>query len=95
MNSSSLRPDPQRPKRSSATARTTNVSDVGTSPVPSNVYIPPLALSTAVRNKATKTTSSEATVEEQLSNKTIDPAMRTQLHTPLLISPGLLVLLMM
>jgi len=39
--------------------------------------------------------SSEATVEEQLSNKTIDPAMTAQLHILLLISPGLLVLLMM
>ena len=41
--------------------------------VKSNLYAPQLNVSTVVGNAVTKTASTEATVEKQLSSKTIDP----------------------
>ena len=88
-NSWSLRCDPQRSKGSSATSRTINVKEVGTPPVRSNLCTPQLALSTAARTRFAKTESERSAIEEQLSTKTIHPAMTAQLHLPLLISAGL------
>ena len=60
-----------------------NVKEVGTPPVQSNLCTRPVAVSTAVWNKITKTVSGKATAEEQLICKTIRPAMKAQLHLPL------------
>ena len=50
--------------------------------MPSKLYTPQLALSTAVGKRVPKTESEGSAVEEQLSNKTIHHAMRVQLHLP-------------
>ena len=75
MNSLSLLSNQHRPKRQSAKTRTMNIKKVVTLPVGSNLCIPQLALPTAVRNKVAKTVESrEATVEEEISSKTVHPA---------------------
>ena len=81
MNNSSLRSDPQRPKRPSATARTTTLRRWGprqceATCVLRNLLFPQLC------GTVTKTVSEGPAVEEQLSNKTIRPAMRALLHLP-------------
>ena len=52
-----------------------NVKEVGTPPMRSNLCTSLITVSTAVRNKVTKTRSEEATVEEQLCSKTIHRAV--------------------
>ena len=59
--------------------------EVGAPPVRSNMCTPLIAVSTAVRIKIRKTKRvRKAPVGEQLSNKTVPPAMRPQLHLPAL-----------
>ena len=84
MNSSSTRSDPQRPKRPSATARTT-VKEVGTPPVRIRqlVHLADCCFNSCAE-QSHKDSVREAFVEEQLCNKTIHPAMRVQLHLPAL-----------
>ena len=68
-------------KETASHRQNNNVKAVGTPPVRSNLCTPLTAVSTAVRytNGVKK-----ATVEQQLSGKTIYPAMKAQLHLPAL-----------
>ena len=61
-----------------------NDKEVGPLPVRSNLCTPLIAVSTAVREKVTKTVSEKQAIEDQLSSKTIHPAMTAQLHLPAL-----------
>ena len=63
-----------------------NVKEVGTPPVRSNLCTSLIAVSTAARaEQSHKDSVRKATVEEQLSSKTINPtAMRAQLRLPAL-----------
>ena len=74
MNSSSARSDPQRPKRPSATARTTtDGKELGTPPVESNLCTSLIAVSTAVQSKVTKTVSEKQLLKpEAKDSPTVD-----------------------
>ena len=61
-----------------------NDKEVRPIPVRSNLCTPLIAVSTAVREKVIKTESEKQAIEDQLSSKTIHPALTAQLHLPAL-----------
>ena len=90
MSSAFARSDPQRPKRPSATVRTTNVKEVGTPSVRSSLCTSLIAVSTAVRNKVAKTWSvRKAAVENNSAARHSIQLRKPSSTSLLLISPGL------
>ena len=77
MNSPSKRYDQQRPKRPSATARTTMLRRCwGPRQCQATCVLRFTDVSTAVRSKSYEDSVQKATVEEQLNSKTNPPAKR-------------------